>query len=225
MRCRRDRIRDDATSVLVWLSFLFFPPIRLIISETYHTPQLALPLPLPNLANPRLLFIHHPRIRETGCYIAACHYSRPGLSVDNPWVRVFHTVEFYRSIRFLPDGKALTFLTTDPPRDTVGRMYAGNGDKGFAVGRWRVEMSDGIEGAQRGSLEEDLEGEKEKRRRRGGARVIIEDLKGECAQTSGEDTSRKANIAEPAYPPFPLCIYRSTHGQVCLPHGPLATLH
>ncbi|CAO1631614.1 unnamed protein product [Sympodiomycopsis kandeliae] len=138
---------------------------RRILHETYHDPQLQLAEPPPLVANPRLTFIHHPRLRLTGCYIAACHYSRPGLSVDNAWVRVIHLVEFYRSIRFLPDGRALTLLTTDQPKETVGKMHASNIDKGFAVGRWRVEWPphDDEQDASKKNVT--------------GARVIIDDLR------------------------------------------------
>lgn len=156
---------------------------RLVLDETYQDPQLPLPRPAPSIDNPRLTFIHHPRLRLTGCYIAACHYSRPGLSVDNAWVRVIHLVEFYRSIRFLPDGRALTLLTTEVPKETVGKMHAANGDHGFAVGRWRVEWPpqrrgsvDDSDDGNGGGDGDDLGATAKKRERPGGARVVIEDL-------------------------------------------------
>ncbi|PWN29048.1 hypothetical protein BDZ90DRAFT_231049 [Jaminaea rosea] len=155
-----------------------------IVAETYQEPQLPLPshLSTPSAGvNPRLTFIHHPRLRLTGCYIAACHYSRQGLSVDNVWVRVVHLVEFYRSIRFLPDGRALTLLTTDQPRDTVGKMHAGNSDQGFAVGRWRVELpsrdTDDDDDQYGAADDEDILASLKSSRHRGDARVIIEDLR------------------------------------------------
>ncbi|CAO1632069.1 unnamed protein product [Parajaminaea phylloscopi] len=154
---------------------------RFICDETYLEPQLGVPVE-PSLTHPRLTFIHLPRLRLTGCYIAACHYSRPGLSVDNAWVKVYHLVEFFRSIRFLPDGRALTLLTTDSPKETVGKMHAANGDQGFAVGRWRVEeaisqntSSDGdeLDGARADGKLRDTAS----RHHVNGARVVIDDIR------------------------------------------------
>lgn len=170
---------------------------KLILRETYLEPQ----LPLQSFYNskihssdnqlsiPRSLFIHQPRLRMTGCYLSACHYSRPGLSVDNAWVRVIHLVEFYRSIRFLPDGRVLTLLTTDNPKETVGKMWTNYPGKGFAVGRWRVELEEDeveeegheAEKTQEGAAGIDDSGPP-KQKRRGPlppARVILDDLRGE----------------------------------------------
>lgn len=99
--------------------------------------------------------------------------------MDNAWVRVIHLVEFYRSIRFLPDGRALTLLTTDQPKDTVGKMHASNAEQGFAVGRWRVE-SHPVENpseSEGGQATSAL-----RRGDRGGAQVIIEDLRDRTRQ-------------------------------------------
>lgn len=174
--------RKLTKSVLRQLTFI---GIRFICQETYQDPQLALPATF-ELVHPRLTFIHHPRLRLTGCYIAACHYSRPGLSVDNAWVRVTHLVEFYRSIRFLPDGRALTLLTTDLPKETVSKMHAANRDQGFAVGRWRVELPSShdenkqIAQGKHGFLDSDVDTESTSLRSCRGAasaRVVIEDLR------------------------------------------------
>ncbi len=108
---------------------------REIVRETYYPPILDPTLSLATLyerhhSDWRTAFINQPRVRLNGCYIAACHYARPGLSED-AWVRVIHVVEFYRSIRFLPDGTALSLLTTDPPSETVRRLEPGLKAKGF----------------------------------------------------------------------------------------------
>lgn len=160
---------------------------RRVLSETYYEPQLLLESPPRTIPNPRVTFVQHPRLRLTGCYIAACHYSRAGLSVDNVWVKVIHLVEFYRSIRFLPDGRVLTFLTTDQPKETVGKMHAANAEKGFAVGRWRVEWPDEDGGGADGESDDDDDDEvrrRQRRRHRSGARVILDDLRGKptCAK-------------------------------------------
>ncbi|KAK0528244.1 hypothetical protein OC842_004608 [Tilletia horrida] len=86
----------------------------------------------------RTLYLEHPRVRLNGCYIASCRYTRPGLSEDNVWISVVHVVEFYRSIRLLPDGTCLSLLTTETPAETVRRMEPGWKRKGMCVGRWKL---------------------------------------------------------------------------------------
>lgn len=58
----------------------------------------------------RSVFINEPRLRLNGTYISSCHYTRSGMSEESVWVNVIHVVEFYRSLRFLPDGK-VSFIT------------------------------------------------------------------------------------------------------------------
>lgn len=53
----------------------------------------------------RSVFINEPRLRLNGSYISSCHYTRSGMSEESIWINVIHVVEFYRSLRFLPDGK------------------------------------------------------------------------------------------------------------------------
>jgi F-box protein 9 len=58
---------------------------------------------------------------------------------ENVWVRVVHVVEFYRSLRFLPDGRTLSLLTTDAPSQTIRKMEPNlRGVKGFAIGKWTL---------------------------------------------------------------------------------------
>lgn len=120
---------------------------KLIVKETYFPPILDTTVqPLEPLYQRhdldwRTVFVNQPRVRLNGCYIAACHYARPGMSEESAWIRVVHVVEFYRSIRFLPDGRALSLLTTDTPADTVRKLepsLSRTRTKGFATGKWEV---------------------------------------------------------------------------------------
>ena len=140
---------------------------REIVRETYYPPILDPSLTLTTLyerhhSDWRTAFINQPRVRLNGCYIAACHYARPGLSED-AWVRVIHVVEFYRSIRFLPDGTALSLLTTDPPSETVRKLEPVLKAKGFAKGRWEL-------------FEYGLDDDEQEGRPRG-PKVVVEDLR------------------------------------------------
>ena len=145
---------------------------REIVRETYYPPIIDPTLPLSALyerhhSDWRTTFINQPRVRLNGCYIAACHYARPGLSED-AWVRVIHVVEFYRSIRFLPDGTALSLLTTDAPSETVRKLEPGLKAKGFSKGRWEL-FDDGLE-------DDEEEG------RPKGPKVVVEDLRDKSMQ-------------------------------------------
>lgn len=145
---------------------------REIVRETYYPPILDASLTLADLyarhhSDWRTVFINQPRVRLNGCYIAACHYARPGLSED-AWVRVIHVVEFYRSIRFLPDGTALSLLTTDPPSETVRRLEPSLKSKGFSKGRWEL-------------FEQGLEDDEDEGRPIG-PKVVVEDLRDKSMQ-------------------------------------------
>ncbi|SNX86541.1 related to F-box protein pof7 [Melanopsichium pennsylvanicum] len=145
---------------------------REIVHETYYPPILDPSLTTSTLyerhhSDWRTAFINQPRVRLNGCYIAACHYARPGLSED-AWVRVIHVVEFYRSIRFLPDGTALSLLTTDTPNETVRKLEPGLKAKGFSKGRWEL-------------FEQGLEDDEEEGRPRG-PKVVLEDLRDKSMQ-------------------------------------------
>ncbi len=145
---------------------------REIVRETYYPPILDAAASLASLyerhhSDWRTVFINQPRVRFNGCYIAACHYARPGMSED-AWIRVIHVVEFYRSIRFLPDGTALSLLTTDAPSETVRKLEPGLKAKGFSKGRWEL-------------FEQGLEDDEDEGRPRG-PKVVVEDLRDKSMQ-------------------------------------------
>ncbi|EPQ30763.1 uncharacterized protein PFL1_01664 [Pseudozyma flocculosa PF-1] len=140
-----------------------------VVRETYYPPILdtaAVPLEALYAQHHhdwRTVFVNQPRVRLNGCYIAACHYARPGMSEESVWIRVVHVVEFYRSIRFLPDGRCLSLLTTEPPSETVRKLEPGLKAKGFARGRWEL-FPDGLD-------DDEWEG------RPRGPKVTVEDLR------------------------------------------------
>lgn len=51
-----------------------------------------------------------------GCYISKLSYVRPGEKSLDGYYRPFHMVEYYRYVRFFPDGKSnvASFLTVSP---------------------------------------------------------------------------------------------------------------
>src|SRR5271170_6607511 len=66
----------------------------------------------------RKMLIERPRLRFDGVYIATCHYLRPGV-YDYSWNTPIHMVTYFRFIRFFPEGRCITVLTTLEPKDVV----------------------------------------------------------------------------------------------------------
>lgn len=141
---------------------------KMIVYETFYPPQIPQRISISTLLTEkhrndwRTLFIDQPRVRMNGAYIASYQYTRPGVHEENVWVRVIHVVKFYRSIRFLPDGRVLSFTTTDPPQDTVRKMDPAFYAKGFATGRWTMHPD--------GLADDEILG------RPKGAKIVIDDL-------------------------------------------------
>lgn len=116
---------------------------RAVAHATYVWPQVppavrVAALRAERAASWRDLFVYQPRVRQHGTYIASCQYTQQGLSEENVWVRVLHVVEFYRYLRFFPNGQCLSMLTTDTPADVVHQLVPGLRAKGLAAGRWRL---------------------------------------------------------------------------------------
>ncbi|PWY99133.1 hypothetical protein BCV70DRAFT_163734 [Testicularia cyperi] len=139
-----------------------------IVHETYYPPILDPAVSCQMLyerhhSDWRTVFVNQPRVRLNGCYIAACHYARRGMSEESAWINVIHVVEFYRSVRFLPDGTALSLLTTESPSETVRKLEPGLKQKGFSTGTWDL-FEHGLE-------DDEVEG------RPPGPKVVVENLR------------------------------------------------
>ncbi|KAG8908636.1 hypothetical protein FRB99_004924 [Tulasnella sp. 403] len=120
---------------------------RQLVELTYTLPQISEDTTSLQIAKVyhfdyRNMFIHHPRIRTDGVYIAVCHYVRRGYS-ENRWVDVHHLVTYHRYLRFLPDGQVLSFLTNEeqPPSQVVHILKPSLQTKGHFVGTWRLDGS------------------------------------------------------------------------------------
>ena len=129
---------------LRWLSA--HPQVWKAVAEaTYEAPLARMP------CSWRDAFVHEPRVRLNGTYIATCEYTQQGLSVENVWVRVLHKVAFFRYLRFFPNGRCLSWLTTEAPSDAVRQLVPGLRTKGCAAGRWHMLVDDGAPPARRGA--------------------------------------------------------------------------
>ncbi|TYJ54452.1 hypothetical protein B9479_004868 [Cryptococcus floricola] len=88
----------------------------------------------------RTTLIEEERVRMDGCYIAVCHYIRPGAGEE--WVTITHLITYHRYLRFYPDGSVISYLTTDHPSDVVPVLKPSLRGKGLHFGRWRLLRSD-----------------------------------------------------------------------------------
>ncbi|WVQ77810.1 hypothetical protein IAR50_007500 [Cryptococcus sp. DSM 104548] len=88
----------------------------------------------------RTTLIEEERVRMDGCYIAVCHYIRPGAGEE--WVTITHLITYHRYLRFYPDGSVISYLTTDHPSDVVPVLKPSLRRKGLHFGRWRLLRSD-----------------------------------------------------------------------------------
>ena len=112
----------------------------------YFDPPSTLLLRIPEYNNDwRKMLIERPRLRFDGIYIATCHYLRPGVN-DYIWNTPIHMVTYFRFIRFYPEGRCITVLTTLEPKDVVHHVtWTGSrGLKGVSHGVWRMSESGAV---------------------------------------------------------------------------------
>jgi len=72
--------------------------------------------------NWRHMFINRPHVVFNGVYISRAAYVRQGEQSLDTFYSPWHLVEYYRYIRFFPDGVVLIYTSADEPRATVGRL-------------------------------------------------------------------------------------------------------
>jgi len=70
----------------------------------------------------RQMFIQRPHLRYNGCYISKMTYYRDGERGLDNFYRPFHMVEYYRYVRFFPEGQILILTTPDEPSIVVGKL-------------------------------------------------------------------------------------------------------
>lgn len=71
----------------------------------------------------REMFISRPRVNFNGCYISKINYQRYGEnSFQDQFYRPLQTVEYFRLIRFLPNGKMMMMTSADELQNSVGKL-------------------------------------------------------------------------------------------------------
>lgn len=71
----------------------------------------------------RDMYLHRPRLRYNGCYISKTTYLRHGEnSFQDQFYRPWHLVEYFRYLRFFPEGKVLMLTSTDEAQICVNSL-------------------------------------------------------------------------------------------------------
>ncbi|NP_956012.1 F-box only protein 9 [Danio rerio] len=74
----------------------------------------------------REMFLERPRVRFDGVYISKTSYIRQGEESLDGFYRAWHQVEYYRYLRFFPDGQVMMLTTPEDPLVTVPRLRSKN---------------------------------------------------------------------------------------------------
>uniref|UniRef100_UPI002953C96E F-box only protein 9 n=1 Tax=Panthera onca TaxID=9690 RepID=UPI002953C96E len=74
----------------------------------------------------REMFLERPRVRFDGVYISKTTYIRQGEQSLDGFYRAWHQVEYYRYIRFFPDGHMMMLTTPEEPQSIVPRLRTRN---------------------------------------------------------------------------------------------------
>ncbi|GAB1866468.1 F-box only protein 9 [Camponotus japonicus] len=71
----------------------------------------------------RDMYLHRPRLRYNGCYINKTSYIRDGENnFQDHFYRPWHLVEYFRYLRFFPEGRVLMLTSTDEPQNCVNSL-------------------------------------------------------------------------------------------------------
>uniref|UniRef100_A0A8C5HJB5 F-box only protein n=1 Tax=Gouania willdenowi TaxID=441366 RepID=A0A8C5HJB5_GOUWI len=74
----------------------------------------------------REMFVQRPRVRFDGVYISKSSYIRQGEESLDGFYRAWHHVEYYRYLRFFPDGHVVMLTTPEDPLYVVPRLRTRN---------------------------------------------------------------------------------------------------
>ncbi|KAM9365196.1 F-box only protein 9 [Pholidichthys leucotaenia] len=74
----------------------------------------------------REMFLQRPRVRFDGIYISKTSYIRQGEESLDGFYRAWHHVEYYRYLRFFPDGYVIMLTTPEEPLSVVPRLRTRN---------------------------------------------------------------------------------------------------
>lgn len=89
----------------------------------------------------RQMYVERPRLHLHGCYISKTTYIRHGEnSFQDQFYRPWYLIDYYRYLRFFPEGLVLMWTTPDEPAASVGHLKYRNGKPGLGImsGHYRL---------------------------------------------------------------------------------------
>lgn len=91
----------------------------------------------------RYMFITRPHPHFHGVYISECSYVRQGEASLDCYYPPFHTVVYYRYLRFYSDGRVLYFTSPDDPALCVSKMKGHGNYQSLLGGHFTISEVDG----------------------------------------------------------------------------------
>lgn len=89
----------------------------------------------------RQMFLERPRVRFDGVYISKTTYIRQGEQSLDGFYRAWHQVEYYRYLRFFPDGHVMMLTTPEDPQTIVPRLRTKNArTDAMLLGHYRLSQ-------------------------------------------------------------------------------------
>ncbi|XP_040284493.1 F-box only protein 9 isoform X1 [Bufo bufo] len=89
----------------------------------------------------RQMFLERPRVRFDGVYISKTTYIRQGEQSLDGFYRAWHQVEYYRYMRFFPDGPIIMLTTPEEPQTIVPRLKTKNSrTDAMLLGHYRLSQ-------------------------------------------------------------------------------------
>ncbi|GFR71410.1 F-box only protein 9 [Elysia marginata] len=90
----------------------------------------------------RRMMIERPHLLFDGCYISKVTYVRPGEQGLDNFYRPFHLVEYFRYIRFFPNGQVLMLVSPEDPLQSLPKLKNSNSQSpGILKGGYRMADS------------------------------------------------------------------------------------
>ncbi|KAM9273797.1 LOW QUALITY PROTEIN: F-box only protein 9 [Cariama cristata] len=90
----------------------------------------------------REMFLERPRVRFDGkvCIISKTKYIRQGEQSLDGFYRAWHQVEYYRYLRFFPDGQVMMLTTPEDPQSIVPRLRKNTRTDAILLGHYRLSQ-------------------------------------------------------------------------------------
>lgn len=89
----------------------------------------------------RQMFLERPRVRFDGVYISKTTYIRQGEQSLDGFYRAWHQVEYFRYMRFFPDGQIIMITTPEEPQTIVPRLRTKNSrTDAMLLGHYRLSQ-------------------------------------------------------------------------------------